>query len=146
MQGVERLPFRKVLLGLDTSEQSLNVLHTAAELSRAFDAKLIVCTVVNIPTSVRGNELDGFPANDEERKILDKLDYLVHQELGSNETVDLKILHGDPAERIAEYAEYSNCDLIMVGSRGQGAIKKALLGSVSSSVASRSKKSVLIFR
>ncbi len=90
--------------------------------------------------------VDGFPASDEERKILDKLDSLVHQEFSQEENVELKILDGDQTERIAEYAEYSSCDLVMVGSRGQGALKKALLGSVHGFLASRSKKSVLIFR
>ena len=90
--------------------------------------------------------VDGFPASDEEGKILEKLDSLVHKEFSQEESVELKILHGDQTEIIAEYAEHSSCDLVMVVSRGQGALKKALLGSVSGFLASCSKKSVLIFR
>ncbi len=46
----------------------------------------------------------------------------------------------------AEYAEYSSCDLIVIGSRGYGPLKRAILGSTSSAVAGVSKNSVLILK
>ncbi len=102
---------------------------------------------MNVATSVKGNEMDGFPANEKERVILDNLRQMIHEEFGAKgDRIEVKILHGDPSERIADYAEYTECDLIVIGSRSQGALKNALLGSVSRSVASRSKKSVLIVR
>ncbi len=114
---------------------------------KALGAEILVCSVVSIPTSVQGNEQDGYPANAEEQSALDKIKELLHREFGSeSEKIEAKILHGYPAERISEYAEYSNSDLVIVGSRGQGALRKAFLGSVSSSVASRCKRSVLIIR
>ena len=98
-------------------------------------------------TSVEGNEMDGFPVTKEERKSHDTIEEMVYKEFGDiAQQVEIKILHGDPAERIVEYAEFCNSDLIVLGSRGQGALKRALLGSVSSSVAAKTKKSILIVK
>lgn len=139
--------FSKILIGVDASDQTQGVLRHAHGLSKALGAGIVVCSVVNVRTAVEGNEQDGFPANDEELSLVNRIKELAHSEFGNDlEKIDVKILHGDPAERISEYAEYLNCDLVIVGSRGQGALKKALLGSISSSVASRCKKSVLIVR
>ncbi|KAL3642788.1 hypothetical protein CASFOL_013603 [Castilleja foliolosa] len=41
------------------------------------------------------------------------------------------ILQGDPKDKICQAAEELHADLVVVGSRGLGAIKRALLGSVS---------------
>jgi nucleotide-binding universal stress UspA family protein len=139
--------FPKILVGVDTSQQTARILKLAHLLTKKLNAAVIVCTVANVPTSVQGNEADGFPANRQERGILDRVEELVHQEFDNDAgNVEIKILHGDPGERLSEYAEFSGSELVIVGSRSQGALKKALLGSVSSSVASRCKRSVLILR
>jgi nucleotide-binding universal stress UspA family protein len=143
----ERSSFQRILVGVDTTAHTTHVIQAAASLSRALGAKVLVCTVANIPTGVQGNDVDGFPANDKERSTLEKVKEIVHSEFKNGaESVEIKILHGDPAERICEYAEYSDCGLVVVGSTEQGSLKKALLGSVSASVASRCKRSVLIVR
>ncbi|KAJ4705475.1 Universal stress protein A [Melia azedarach] len=41
------------------------------------------------------------------------------------------ILNGDPKDMICQAAEEVHVDLLVVGSRGLGKIKRALLGSVS---------------
>jgi nucleotide-binding universal stress UspA family protein len=144
----ESAPFPKILVGVDaSSEQTARILNLAHVFSKRLNALVIVCTVANVSTSVQGNETDGFPANGQERGILERVEELVHEEFDdAARSVEVKILHGDPGERLSEYAEYSDCELVIVGSRGQGTLKKALLGSVSSSVASRCKRSVLILR
>jgi nucleotide-binding universal stress UspA family protein len=140
-------PIGKILLGIDLSEQASRIIRTAAYLADSFKADVIVSHVVNVGTGVAGNESDGSPASREERNMLDSLHLLVHQAFGGRgDSVEVKILHGDPAQRLAEYADYSNCDLIVVGSRGQGALRAAFLGSVSNSVVTRSKKPVLVLK
>ncbi len=53
---------------------------------------------------------------------------------------------GQPAEEIIQYAEWNNVDLIVIGSRGLGAVARVFLGSVSSRIVHHSPCSVLVLR
>ena len=57
-----------------------------------------------------------------------------------------KVLDGDPAKVIINYASEYKCDLIVIGSIGIGAIEKVLVGSVTSTVVGRAKSSVHVVR
>lgn len=59
---------------------------------------------------------------------------------------DCEILEGDPATCIAEAARVHEADLLVVGSRGHGALASALIGSVSRGVLDRSPVPVMIVR
>ncbi|MGI0078977.1 MAG: universal stress protein [Nitrososphaerales archaeon] len=145
--AVKTIPFRKILIALDLSGQAARILYVSSYLASKSNAQILACNVSQVRTGFAANELDGSPANQEERDTLDKLKELIHESFGSAaESIEVKILHGDPAERITEYAEYSDSDLIIMGSRGQGALKKALVGSVSSSVFGKTKKSILVVK
>jgi len=140
-------PFQRIIVGLDASDQSQEIIRLVAYLAKTFNSSVIACNVTNMVTGVEGNEIDGYPVTKEERKSHDTMEEIIYKEFGDlAKQVKIKILHGDPAERIVEYAEFSNSDLIVVGSRGQGALKRALLGSVSSTVAVNEKKPVLIVK
>jgi len=67
-------------------------------------------------------------------------------ELLSREGVEAKeeILEGSAADRIVELARERNAPLIVVGSRGLGAVAGALLGSVSSAIIHRTDRPVLV--
>ena len=56
------------------------------------------------------------------------------------------LLRGDTVDEIVAFADSHDADLIVVGSRGRGAIAGALLGSVSRGILSESKRPVLIVR
>jgi len=60
--------------------------------------------------------------------------------------VETELLKGKPADEIVTYADTVNADLIVVGSRGHGAIASALIGSVSRGVLHESRRPVLIVR
>ncbi|KAK4414817.1 Universal stress protein PHOS34 [Sesamum alatum] len=56
------------------------------------------------------------------------------------------ILEGDPKDRICQAAEQLQVDLVVVGSRGLGTIKRALLGSVSNYCAHHAHCPILIVK
>ena len=57
-----------------------------------------------------------------------------------------KLLNGDVVDEIVAYADNLDADIIVVGSRGHGALASALLGSVSRGILSESKRPVLVVR
>ncbi len=57
-----------------------------------------------------------------------------------------KIIFGNQAWEITEFANYKKFDLIVMGSQGLGKMKEAFLGSVTNFVAHKSKIPVLIIK
>ena len=59
---------------------------------------------------------------------------------------DVIVKIGQPVDRIFRQAEKINCDMVVMGSRGQGAFAGAVLVSTSRNVLRRCKKAVLVVR
>jgi nucleotide-binding universal stress UspA family protein len=57
-----------------------------------------------------------------------------------------KVLVGDPAPTILKFIRSSKCDLLVMGSRGRGAFKSLVLGSVATKVLSQCDVPVTIVR
>lgn len=57
-----------------------------------------------------------------------------------------QIVHGNPADMILEMAEIKEPDLLIMGSRGLGGFKRAMLGSVSTKVLHHATCDVMIVR
>ncbi|NBG88466.1 universal stress protein [Isachenkonia alkalipeptolytica] len=61
-------------------------------------------------------------------------------------SLDVKTIHGHPARVITKVAEEGEYDLIIIGSRGLGGIRKVVLGSVSNAVMQGTKVSVMVVK
>ena len=61
-------------------------------------------------------------------------------------TDDIIIVRGNPVEEILKHADESNCDLIVMGTHGQGTLADAMMGSTARRVLRRSAKPVLVIR
>jgi nucleotide-binding universal stress UspA family protein len=61
-------------------------------------------------------------------------------------TTESELIEGDPAEQVLEVARLRDADLVVVGSRGRGAVAGALLGSVSSEVVKEADRPVLVVK
>ena len=61
-------------------------------------------------------------------------------------TDDIIVVRGNPVEEIIKYSEESDCDLIVMGTHGQGTLADAMIGSTARRVLRRSQKPVLVVR
>ena len=61
-------------------------------------------------------------------------------------TDDIIVVRGNPVEEILKYSEEINCDLIVMGTHGQGTLADAMMGSTARRVLRRSTKPVLVVR
>ena len=57
-----------------------------------------------------------------------------------------RLLRGDAVDELVAYADTVDADLIVVGSRGHGAVTSALLGSVSRGILREARRPVLVVR
>jgi len=137
----------KILVATDGSESAAGAVRLGVSLAAQLDAELIFVHVVPAvdlyPASWYG--VCAFPhdPSPDDRALLEDA-AAVAEERGVFSTTVL--LRGDTVDRIVAYADSHDVDLIVVGSRGHGAISSAVLGSVSQGLLRESKRSVLVAR
>src|ERR687893_641239 len=126
----------KILLATDGSREAQLAAATAADLARSTDSELHVVHVGEMPL-VYHPERHGYRAEYEEHEKEAKqlLEAQVERVKGASATVAQAHLRmGRADEEIVELAHSIDAGMIVMGSRGQGRIRRALLGSVSESV------------
>ncbi|KAF5050599.1 putative universal stress protein [anaerobic digester metagenome] len=135
----------RLLVAVDGSVHGEKALRKATLLALSSPAYeiAVVCVVEVREFASLIAEVDTEELETQARKVLqDSLEILTSE--GVSATTHL--LHGPPVTKILEFAETFKPDLIVTGSRGMGAAKGALIGSVSSSLSKRASTSVLIVR
>lgn len=139
----------KILVGTDGSEQSFKAIEEAAKIAAAFDDAEI--TVVNvdevipdIPYYSEESLKEMEARNKAEREVI--LAEAVRILEGKNIKFNTMIRKGHAAATIIEMAAEGKFDVVLIGSRGLGGFKQALLGSVSNAVAQAVEANVLIVK
>jgi nucleotide-binding universal stress UspA family protein len=130
----------RILLAYDGFEHSQHALEQAAKLAADGKGEITVLSVV--PPDARGSKSGGHvmlrPHAHED--VARAHAYL--RELGLPS--EMKMEAGDPAEEIVAEATTGGYDVVVVGSRGHGALGRLLLGSVSTEVVARAPCPVLV--
>jgi nucleotide-binding universal stress UspA family protein len=140
---------KKILIATDGSESAHEAIEFGLDLAAEQDATAFVVHVTPavdvMPYSNFGYVAPALPHefNEQDRESLQEA-----AELGAQKGVDVdtKLLKGNAADEIVAFADAIDADLIVVGSRGHGAITSALIGSVSRRVLHESRRPVLIVR
>ncbi|WP_010270630.1 universal stress protein [Paenibacillus senegalensis] len=142
------MAFSKVLVAFDGSELSTKALNTALAYCRENQAQLEVLHVVNFQNFVVGEAMVAFPVplqkeiQDNAEKLMAKAEAQMEGLPGSR----VVLRQGSPAAAILDHAEENQCDLIIIGSRGFGAFRSFMLGSVSNHVVQNSQIPVLVIK
>jgi nucleotide-binding universal stress UspA family protein len=117
----------------------------AGRLARALDARLTLLTVYDGPSGTLGEPRYSKAlerALDGARRIVERARRAVLEAGGPEPDTDW--LEGAPGHRIVSAARDGGYDLIVVGTRGHGRLRAALLGSVSNAVAAQARGPVLV--
>ncbi|WP_339149478.1 MULTISPECIES: universal stress protein [unclassified Sutcliffiella] len=167
-------PFRNILIAYDGSHSSLKAVKMGIDMKKRLDSNITILHVleessVNVPIPVTrpdampaggmGN-VDGlniYTQNVKERvpskqhvatadhedteQALNEIHALLSQE---RVEAPVEVMQGDPAKTICNFADTQESDLIIIGSRGLGGLKKLILGSVSDKVTNTANCPVLI--
>ncbi len=138
---------KKVLVPIDGSISSKKALEMGIDIAKAAKAELLILEVVEEFGPLPGY-YDNPPAGaDRVKWVSDQRLDKVHTVLDSGHIKWKRIVEeGYPAEKICEIASKEKVDLIVIGSRGNSAIARFLVGSVSDRVVHHSPCSVTVVR
>jgi nucleotide-binding universal stress UspA family protein len=126
-----------LLVCVDGSKSAIKALDYGVKLAEKMNADI---TLLNVQENRLFDTSPKFAQDLGDKILSNALDAIENRKL----KVDKKMAFGVPSNVIVEVAEKGKHDLIVLGSRGQGKVKRFLLGSVCDDVSHKAKCSVLI--
>lgn len=135
-------PYSHLLCSIDFSNVSRRALEWSLKFSGEVGADLTVLHVVDTGMTSIGNLVAVPDAVDELRQRAEEQLAAWKLELDLS-NAHVKLLDGEPAERIVETVDGSNADLLVMGTHGLSGFQKLLLGSVTEKVLHRVRKPLL---
>ena len=135
---------KSLIVGVDGSDGSRAAVDEAIDLAGNLGAALTFVFVCKPPARWLGDPyyqraLTG-DLVDARRAVAEA----VEKATTAGIEADAEILEGDPANELVSIADNRDADLIVVGSRGHGALAGAVLGSVSKSVSQHANRTVVV--
>ncbi len=135
----------RILLATDGSPEAQLAATTAADLHESTDSELHVVYVgESRPTFLAQTEAEPAELEREAQRLLDEQVSRVEEAGGNVKEAHLRLGRAD--EEIVDLADSLGIGLIVMGSRGRGRIRRALMGSVSDSVVRHAHCPVTIVR
>jgi nucleotide-binding universal stress UspA family protein len=134
---------KTILVGYDETEPSKRALTRAADLAKAFDAKLVLVSVAPVMHGAARSAGPIDPTDSPDRHV----EELAHARAYLDEAgvdADYVPAIGDPAATITMVADERDVDLIVVGTREPGLVDRVLRHSVSRSVSHKAHRDVMI--
>ncbi len=135
---------KQIVIATDGSEGGRAAVETGLGLARSTGAAVTLLFVRAAPPPIIGDPLYQRALHEGLEKARAVLDEAEAAAAEAGVPHDTEILEGDPAKEIVQLARMRDADLIVVGSRGLGAVAGAMLGSVSNAVVHRADRPVLV--
>jgi nucleotide-binding universal stress UspA family protein len=135
---------KKILFPTDFSKCSDAGLEYATSLARDMGATLLIVHVEEPPAVYGEGEMYYGAFEPDETALLEML----HEVRPTDPAVayEHRLLRGDPARRIAEFAQEENCELIVMGTHGRTGFRRLVMGSIAEAVVRRAACPVLTYK
>lgn len=145
------MAYQKILVAIDDSEISVNVIQQAAQLAKALNSEITVIEVMTLDPYLS----EAYLRMGQSNELIERVRSYVQENLTKVEkkfeelglTVATQVLEGFSIhDEIIGAAQNLGADLIIMGSHGRTGIKKFILGSVAQKVLGESHIPVLVVR
>jgi nucleotide-binding universal stress UspA family protein len=139
--------FHRILAPLDGSSLAECVLPHLAALARTFDAEVELVHVLACNVGRVGDPVDPLSwemRKAEARSYLDEVSVRLAE--AGIDNVSANILEGEPAQRIVEFAQSRNVDLVVLSSHGQAGLNRWNVSSVVRKVIQCANRSIFLVR
>jgi len=161
--------YQAILFPTDGSDGADAALTHASDVARTYDATLHILYVAQedfAPSGMVDRDHDDIPKSDltgeqhgDQKTGMTNVEHAgdfeeygqgvvskVAETVGDDVPVETVVLSGNPYERILDYADESEADLIVMGTHGRTGVDRYLLGSVTEKVVRTSDVPVLTVR
>jgi nucleotide-binding universal stress UspA family protein len=141
--------YSNILVPVDGSENSIRALRHGLFLSSKLGSKLTILYVLEIPpvVYVQSQKIIDSVMSTLEKEAKDIFNAVNLEAQNYDISYETILLKGQyVASLINEYADQNDIDIIIIGSRGNGRFKTAILGSVAHNVFHHTKKPILIIK
>jgi len=135
---------KEIVVAIDGSEGSEAAIKEAIQLASAVGAQLTFAYVRKPPSSLLGSPYYECHLARDLGWARAQVDAALKRAREASLEARGEVLEGNPVDEILSFADNSRADLIVMGSRGHGALAGALLGSVSSGVVQHANVPVLV--
>jgi nucleotide-binding universal stress UspA family protein len=145
------VPIRSILAGTDLSAPSLHAVDRGYLLAEASDARYTVLHALGLEPVVSLRRLLGESTEALTEQVARDAQRRLHRitadpRRNRGVTADAVVDPGLPDPALSTFVEQHGCDLLILGSRGAGALRRLIFGSTASRVLRRSKIPVLIVK
>jgi nucleotide-binding universal stress UspA family protein len=135
---------KALIVGVDGSEGSCAAVDEAIDLAGDLDATIAFVFVRKPPPAILGDPYYQRAVTADLARARSAVAEAVETAARAGIEADAEILEGDPADELVSFADNCDADMIVVGSRGHGALAGAVLGSVSRSVSQHANRPVVV--
>jgi nucleotide-binding universal stress UspA family protein len=137
---------KRIVIGTEGSPDAAAAVQRGLELAHDLGATVTFVCARSTPNALFGEPFYQRELNAEIQHAREVIAEAMHAAETAGVDADYEILDGSPSEAILNVAATHDADMIIVGSRGLGAVQSVLFGSVSRAVAAHSTRPVMIVK
>jgi nucleotide-binding universal stress UspA family protein len=139
----------KILVTTDFSSYSKAVVDYAFQLKQLMDCELFVLHVIELSNTLKFAARQGYFTDAVSKMRVwakNQLDNLASGQLLNDRSVHRLVAEGPVSDRIVEYANDYDVNLVVVGAHGYGPVEKYFIGSTTSRILTKLSRPLLVVK